>query len=624
MARTDEISSTERLLDLIKKGKSEPPPAPSPEQTGTVRKGSGSVVAMHKSVTVGVDMGHDALRMVKTSGSHEGKRRLLDYAVIPYRPDERPGKEGFVDFLRDELTAFCGPAKKVQLWAIMSAARVDVRNIFIPKVPKKEIENAVYWTVKKEASFDERENAFDFEVQGEVVDQGIPRYSVMAYIAPLEEIDDLRRLFSGAGFTLAGVTITPFAMQNIFRTRWFDPGPSTLASLFIGNDFSRIDIYSKGSLVMTRGIKAGANSMVESFMEEFGGRVWVQPSLPSHGPKMGSEEARRVLQALSEDSPPLSDKDPGFGLTREEVFQMIVPAVDRLSRQTERTFEYYSLNHGNDAVQKVYMSGVLNVYKPLLDHVGGQLGVETEVWDPLSLQLDQTKAPLAPLNLSERAAFVPALGAALSDNSYTPNLLFTYRDKEKMVRSTRINRVVFLVFLALVFLCGSIFSYQLFSVSQRKAALAKLEQQLADFSPRADRNVIMQMIAKGKERQATFRAARGRYLGVSVISELSSLTPASVRLTNLRMNFGSFVTAKAPEAGKEPAKVAATTGERTETIILEGFIEGERGGLEAALTAFTLKLEASPMFRQVNIQRSVVEKLRKDDVLFFIIDMKIG
>jgi len=39
------------------------------------------------------------------------------------------------------------------------------------------------------------------------------------------------------------------------------------ASLFIGNNFSRIDLYNKENLVMSRGIKTGSsNSMTEAIV----------------------------------------------------------------------------------------------------------------------------------------------------------------------------------------------------------------------------------------------------------------------------------------------------------------------------------------------------------------------
>ena len=53
---------------------------------------------------------------------------------------------------------------------------MNVRHIVIPKVAKKQIENAVYWTIKKETPFDDKDTVFDFEIQREVTEQGIGKW----------------------------------------------------------------------------------------------------------------------------------------------------------------------------------------------------------------------------------------------------------------------------------------------------------------------------------------------------------------------------------------------------------------------------------------------------------------
>ena len=96
---------------------------------------------------------------------------------------------------------------------------------------------------------------FDFELQGEIVDQDKTKYSVMVYTAPKTSIEEVKTLFSNMGITLAGITTSPFAIQNIFRSKWMSASEEIFASLFIGKDYSRIDVYKKENLVMSRGFK---------------------------------------------------------------------------------------------------------------------------------------------------------------------------------------------------------------------------------------------------------------------------------------------------------------------------------------------------------------------------------
>ena len=122
-----------------------------------------------------------------------------------------------------------------------------------------------------------------------------------------------------------------------------------------------------------------------------------------------------------------------------------------------------------------------------------------------------------------------------------------------------------------------------------------------------------------KQQQRIRKTYSERYFGMAVISELSSLTPANISLINLKANLGSVAPDKEPlkkdkkEAGKNEVK----------NLVLEGLVFGGHGTLESSLAGFIMKLKESPMFRQISIQKNSIEPLRKDDVLHFIIEIKL-
>ena len=96
----------------------------------------------------------------------------------------------------------------------------------------------------------------------------------MAYTAPKQEIKDLKDLFSKAGFPLTGISIVPFALQSLLRTGRIKTDESHISSLYIGRDWSRIDIFSEGCLVLSRGIKAGVKTMLEALRTEIEGNLF--------------------------------------------------------------------------------------------------------------------------------------------------------------------------------------------------------------------------------------------------------------------------------------------------------------------------------------------------------------
>lgn len=636
----NEITSTEKLLDFIRNKKNVPVPAAltvkmRPPARKKIQLTFTNKQSIKKSINVGIDIGHESLRLIKTDRISDNKWSLIDYQTIPFNRGIRKGTPDFINFLKAELNQFCGSYKKINLWAIMSAANVNVRHILIPKVPKNQIENAVFWTIKKEASFNEKETILDYEVLEEIVDQGNPKWFIMAYTAPIREVEEIKSLFSKVGLPLTGISIVPFAVQNIFRTGWISKSTGTVAYLFIGNDFSRIDIYTKGTLIMTRGIKAGINSMVESLLDVLQSRDHEKSTLPEEEniPTIDVEQARKVLFSLSPDSEALAAGDAGYSLTEEEKFRIILPALERLVRQVERTFEHYNRNISQDSVSRIYVTSAMNIYRPLISYVGEQLGIESDILDFLDPGQPSFDNDAGKANLSERIALAPALGMALSDNSYTPNFLFITREKQQISNINRVNRGIFAALVIATLISAGVFLYQLGIVTKKNGEISRLEKQMTQYQPYMNPNDLMQMAEKSKQRKYSSRAYSERYRSMAVIGELSALTPVNIRLVNLKADFGAANTQKAneppkaappdkKEAAKEPAKEQAPAG-KMGNLVLEGIISGNRLSLESSLAGYLIKLQESPMFRQVTVQKNNVENVKKRDILRFTINMKI-
>jgi Tfp pilus assembly PilM family ATPase len=637
----NEITSTEKLLDFIRNKKSGPVPAAltvktRPPAREKIRLAFTNKQTFKKVIHVGIDIGHESLRLIKTERISDNKWSLIDYQTIPFSHGMRKGASDFIPFLKAELNQFCGSYKKINIWAIMSAANVNVRHILIPKVPKNQIENAVFWTIKKEASFNEKETILDYEVLEEILDQGNPKWFIMAYTAPIREVEEIKSLFSKVGLPLTGISIVPFAVQNIFRTGWIPKATGTAAYLFIGNDFSRIDIYTKGSLIMTRGIKAGINSMVESLLEVLQSQNHEKSTLQEEEniPAIDAEQARNVLFSLSPDSEDLAAGDAGYSLTEEEKFRIILPALERLVRQVERTFEHYTSNIGHDHVSRIYVTSAMNIYRPLISYVGEQLGIESDILDPLDPGQPSFDKDAGKANLSERIALTPALGMALSDNSYTPNLLFTAREKQQITNISRVNRGIFAALVIASLISAGVFLYQLGIVAKKKGEINLLQKQLTQYQPHVNPDDLMQMAAKSKQQKYSSRTYSERYRSMAVIGELSALTPANIRLVNLKADFGAADVQKAneppktaptdqKEAAKEPAKEQTPPG-KMGSLVVEGIVVGNRQSLESSLAVYLMKLQDSPIFRQVTIQKSSIENVKKRDIMRFTINMKIA
>jgi Tfp pilus assembly PilM family ATPase len=607
LPKNDEITSTERLLGLIRndeKGVDVPETHLMQESQEILKPHPAKSWGLRKNITVGVDFGYSDVKLVKVRQSSEKQWHLLGYRSVPLDPQISREDPEFSSFFRKTLTSFCGSSGKVALWSSVPSEGIEIRNILIPKVPKRQIANVVFWSLKKEVPFDENKSVFDFEILGDVEKEGLQRISVLAWAVPEQEVQQLKALFNRSGFPLTGLSLSPFAIQNLIRTRLIETDGKTVSALFVGRDWSRIDIFSSGNLVLVRWIKTGINSMIEGIMEKvkedpgvlYGkGKKGEDVSVPldiDGQISIDSKQAGRILFSLSADSPPLTGVEPGFALKEVDIYKMILPALQRLVRQVERSIRHYSLKSENDSVKKIYTVGEINSFKRVVDYIFKQVGLPGDTIDPLEPRTSFMNDVSVPGSASGRGPFAPAVGTALSNNSRTPNLLFTSDDKERIGNVRRINLGVFVVFFIIMGICLGFFMWQGYVKGQKEVRVAQLQQKLEQYRPRVDQNYIVQLTAKAKQKQHESKEYSERYVGLAIIKEITNITTPNVRLLSMKANFGQVLGDKKTKGVK--------------TLVLEGVIFGSHQSLESSLAAYVLRLENSPLFSRPDIRKSTL------------------
>ena len=620
MASEKEISSTEKLLDIIRNDGTS---GLVPGSDGTLRSKGGSSISfsrdksLKKSISVGIDIGNTGLRLVKVAQPSPDEWRLLDYRNVPLQGIDPNNTNTLAPFLKREVVKFSGSIRNTGFWALLSAANVEVQQIRIPKVRKRQIENAVFWTAKKNFSFDEKEVVFDFDIQGEVTEGGTTKLEVLVYTVPHREIRQAQILFGTAGIPLAGLTIAPFAIQNIFRTRWIPTLGRTVSTLYIGREWSRIDIFSGGNLAVTRGIRTGVNSMIEALRENFNEtrrnnitHNEFQAALENDSSdlmmdvSMDMEEAKELLFSMHAGSEsPLMRR---FDISEQQIFNLIHSSLERLVRQIERTFEHYTVTLGNERIQTIYISMSANVGSMVIDFIGDQLGIEKDILDPFDPKSPFVDSITAETSVTERTSFAPALGLALSSLEETPNLIFTYKDKEQQGRVKLINRVIVSAF-AFIMAC-SVGAMLWFGhvADQKRAVIRSLDASLIK-GVTIDEKTLQPMVQQAKKEQRIVTAYGKRYLGLAAIGELAALTPENIRLLGIKAKMGSVTQRTDKKTGSQ--------------LIVDGLIGGDPDSFESTLAEYVMEFENSLMFETVKVYKSYQETRNKEKVFHFILNI---
>ena len=417
------------------------------------------------------------------------------------------------------------------------------------------------------------------------------------------------------GFPLTGISIIPFALQNLFRTDVVDTLGKDICSLFIGRDWSRIVIYSNGNLVLSRGIKAGIRSMIEAVAQEISkskmdvAKEAVQPSessifgIEEESYFLDIDEARKVFFDHISGGEPIRLEETGQILKEHDVFGMIQPALERLVKQVERTLSHYYLHFNKDRVSKVYVSGQMSVYERLFVFMKEQLDIPIDTMNPFSGRLNYLGIAAIPETLTEKEAFAPAIGMALSNNSLTPNFIHTYKDKQIAESARKVNQSIFASILFFLAICFGLFLWGNNLIDQKKLELAKLQAEVESFKPLVNKNLIIELASKTQNKRSAIKALGDKYKSVAIINEISSITPSDIRLLSISANLGE----KPQSNGKQPKQ----------QLEMEGVVLGNRLTFESSLAGFIVKLKGSPLFRTPSVENKSFKYLNKKEVLLF-------
>jgi hypothetical protein len=332
------------------------------------------------------------------------------------------------------------------------------------------------------------ETVFDFEVLGDAEGR-VKKIAVMAYIAPARSRGPARTFRAGR-FPPTGISIVP-AFQTLYAPAALKlterPSPLHRKGLVAHRHFRR------PNLVLSRGIKAGIRTMVEALQREIE-QNWFELSL-AKSPTSDQNRIRAIKMRLKQEleiaqnlffSPiygTVSDEagDKQLAVKEERIFQMILPALERLVRQMERTIRHFTLNFNNARVAKVYVSAAPAPSR-ILDYIGDELGLPIEVLNPFT-HAEGFRAILRRPNRAQASSTHrpwvwpwPAIPR---------RTFFTYKARARP-QHRRINRGLFACFFALILACVGL---PLAGAADQGKDLQKLnlQNQLANFDVRVDK-----------------------------------------------------------------------------------------------------------------------------------------
>lgn len=356
---------------------------------------------------VGLEIGSANIKMVELSGTPPSLRNLSIRPTPPGVVQEgsiiEPG--ALVDSIK-EMLAEMRTRKRYVVTAASNLA-VITRTLQVPKMPLKQMEEAVRWEAERYIPFPIDEVVLDYAPldQLEAVPDG-EQMDVVVGAARQETVASLVEALKAVGLEPLIIDVKPFAGLRTLdnRLRASDREPITLF-LEVGAESS--------ALVLTRGERLLLNRVINLSGKDFTAAISKTFNLDF----AAAEEAKRnygLATIPTEDEDLLLD----FDAERERfnparMYDAIRPVLVELTTELRRSLEFFRVQVGDLGVDQGFVAGGGSKLRSLVPLLADTLGIPLEVADPWQgIQIDKSRFDLEYLR-SLSPEFTVPVGLAL-------------------------------------------------------------------------------------------------------------------------------------------------------------------------------------------------------------------
>lgn len=537
--------------------------------------------------------------------------------------------------LHEHLLDLGGGRMPRRLWTCIQSPGMVLQSLRIPRVRPSAMVSAAFWTLKKERSLHTDDTVFDIELLRTVEEEGAARLELLAVAVPKEELGDHQQFNAELGTQAAGVTSAVFAFRNSLRLGYPELNRGPCAVLFVNDASSDVFVFDSGQVLAVRTLRTGLDSLRDTIVQTL--------DIDAADPRV---DACLALLAGNEVDPAVFGEENAP--TAEDVFGWGRPVARRLARNIQRTLHAFegTLESGTGTPPVFLVAGTITRYERLVQFLGDQIGLELVPFTPARSEFlqhlqEKGEEPASP----EASGVSLAVGLALADAYHTPNLLFTYEDRQKQRKRMAIARAlrVTIAVLLVVLVCSTVaLRYYLRTRIQH---CDHLRATVATGAQEFDKKHVMELSERAISRQVTTKALAEAYFAPAVIAEISSLTPTAIALLEIRVDFAATnqptatselertLAAKVVRERKKAAAASTEAVERPDTIRLEGVVYGPRERLDALLAEYVFRLQRSPFFDAPQLTERKLEQVdpsylvfgegKTDHLLFFTLEAKL-
>lgn len=216
----------------------------------------------------------------------------------------------------------------------------------LPKIPKKELAGTLKWKMKDDMPYPAEEAVLDYRLFEPVEKAKKGHHPVLAAALPRSVIDRFYQLLPAGQSEFFSFGFVPFSISSL-RNTFALAEQQLVVVVDIGHSITEIAFYAGTRLSFLRKIAVGSLALTQSL---------TQPLLSERGSvalTLEEAELAKREEILLDAS---SQKLVAGKIEASKLFALIRPELEKLTREIERSLDYYAQEHGSTAT-RVFLTG---------------------------------------------------------------------------------------------------------------------------------------------------------------------------------------------------------------------------------------------------------------------------
>ena len=322
-----------------------------------------------KKPVIGIDIGEDSIKLVELKQGDKGYQ-VLHIASIP-TPAGALQEGNILDQEKVEiaLMQLLSKSESIAQDVILniSAKNLIVRQIRLPLMPEKELQQAIEWETEKYIPMQKDSLHISFINFGEIQSGQNKQLNILVAAAPKDLIFAYYDVLSRAGLNILAIEVVPIALwHSVAKNYKTDNKSEAIFMLEMGAQSTTVVVYRNQKLYFTRSIPIGGNEMDKSIS--------------------------MVLDVSDDKAKSLKEKhgitDPNNDLTgfpenpAEKLQVAIKGTLSDLMQEIQRSINFYQELDIEVEIKKIIIIGGLANLRNIDEYISKELNIKVEVFSP--------------------------------------------------------------------------------------------------------------------------------------------------------------------------------------------------------------------------------------------------